>query len=289
MSLKDKDNYIAFTKALVQQYSELWALLDSGLKMEIPQATGIELQHMLAHLVAASKKDNRNFEVRTQELGNALAHLDRAYQDAAKVLVDNHFPEHQGNVSFMREWLAARLLEGRKHYRDLFPVLETQNSCCRRFRALLTGAGLMADPGSGVGALVLKSTARALNSWESITADVELWLQLDLLYNSLRGRKHLEALQVMLLSFTEVDRPRLQQLNLQLKLEILGVAGSLSEEHGWKQFSSLGPDQRAFIRKHALMSPWQEENVTAHERWICPLFDALWQFYLRGKPPAAST
>lgn len=285
MSFEDKNRYKNYTSALVRQFDDVKKLVVSGLKQQIPQEVGIELQHMLVHLVAVGKKTENDYRSKAHEVAHALGHADRAFQDGCKVVVQNNFGQLRTDIVFMREWLPIRQAEGQRHYRDVEqkdgggPVLEPINHCCEQFKKLLAGRGFFkSSPRKATGRYL--NTDNTLRSWKAITPAIEQWMQLDLLYNSLRGIKHHGGLRVMLSSFMDLDTGRLRKLNLQMQLDTLVIAAGLANAHGWHKLSLLKHPHRVFIHNYGQITQWKETDFTEEKDWVCPLFADLWTFYL---------
>lgn len=278
MSL-DQQRLHAYLSAVTRQFAEVRGIISTGLSKQFPLEVAIELQHMLMHLVSARKMEGSDYSSKIREIASALGHVDRAYLDACKVLVRENFSSLKHNLSFMQEWVSGRQAEGKRHSRDKCGAssdelpLERINPICELFKQILLNHRLMTVPrgtraGGGAG-----------DNWSVIVPEVETWLSLDLLYNSLAGKKHLEALQVMLLSFMEMDKDRLQRLNLQIMLDTLSVGALQAASLGWKHFGALKP-HLPFLATYTTIRPWQEVNVIGQQSWIRPVFDELRMFYV---------
>lgn len=268
----------AYLNAVFRQFGEVRAIVSTGLNNRFPLEVAIELQHMLMHLVSAHKCSGSDYLSKIHQISSALGHVDRAYLDACKVLVHEKFPSLKNSLPFMQGWASARQAEGKGHshdrviHNDNIILLERGNPICERYKKLLLKQGLITVP-------KVTGAHGTWSNWTLVLPEVEEWLGLDLFFNSLYGRKHLEALQVMLLSFMEMDNERLHRLNLQIMLDTLSMGAIQAERLGWGHFGKLKPHQQ-FITEYTKISPWQERDVTDQQDWIRSIFNELRTFYV---------
>lgn len=288
MPTESRESTQAYAKAVVRQYNEVARLISTGLDNEIPQEVGIELQHMLMHMVAAEAQSSDNHEAKTRELANALGHADRAFLDGCKILVHQRFPDLQANFSFMQDWAAVRQGELQSHSRRTprgsrgETIPEQTNLLCARFKGLLRHHNLLPPAPQGPGTIQPLSEEGTLRRWKDFLPSVKCWLRLDLFYSTLRGEKHHPALRFMLLSFMKLDKRRLARMNLQIMLDTLAYCGDLAYEIGWHGFTDLS-SYFPFIESY--MGTTTERDLTEHQNWIYPLFADLWKFYLPDEKP----
>lgn len=290
-----KESMSAYAAAVVKQYQEVNGLITDGLHNKIPQEVGIELQHMLMHLVAADKQAGINWDSSILELSSALGHVDRAFLDGCKCIMHQEFSRHSQSLPFRRDWVETRLLERQSHSRgtctggrgEQMPA--PNNPLCDHFKKFLRSQGLLPASWVGPGTTPQPQAAGTWNRWKEFFPSVECWLCLDLFYSALRNKKHHGALQSLLLSFIDLDSERLERLNLQFMLDILVSGGVDASALGWQYFADLKQHYPPFIKTYILnIGPaWHEQDVTAEKDWIYPLFKELWQFYVpTGAPPA---
>lgn len=290
-----RESRAAYAAAVVKQYLEVNGLITNGLNNEIPQEVGIELQHMLMHLVAADKQDGIDWNSCISELSSALGHADRAFLDGCKCIVHQEFRRHSSRLPFMRDWVATRLFERQSHSRSTGEgsrgeqIPAPDNPLCNHFKEFLRDQMHIRPSWVGPRTTPQPQVVGTRSRWGAFLPAVECWLCLDLFYSALRNKKHHGALRSMLLSFIDLDSERLERVNLQFMLDTLVSCGIDASALGWQQFTDLKLYYPSFIKPYIpnLDGTWHEQNVMAERDWIYPLFKNLWQFYVPTSPPPA--
>lgn len=285
----EQHNYEAVRSALFRQLKALGDVLlaDPVSPPTIPPEVAIELQHMLVHLQAASSAIPTDYDTRSEQLGYALGHLDRAMLDACKIRIEKEFSTLSLNPTFMRCWVAVRQLERGKHFRDRSPLDPARkpfacNPACDRFYELLKSYSLLRNPEEVTPRVDVFSQE---DKWGDYFKEIDRWFQRELLYSSLCGKKSWDALNEMLQSFWTLDVDKLRNLNMRLELDILVTNAAQAMKHGW--------DGREMKKHSAFVDQYTAESCDGassgeirddDQRWIRRAFTSLLRFYGQNWP-----
>lgn len=276
--------YKAKIQAFNNQLQDLANVLlnSSRGNFQIPAEVAIELQHMLVHLVSAGSMASSDYQSKSLEIGHALGHLDRAFMDECKILVCQCFAELGGDLEFMRQWVSARQKECKKHFRDqahetissaVGAPPEINNHCCNEFLNILTSFQVVKLESTSVVAVCPDHNVE----WTDFAKQLKEWFCLDLLYSSLCCQKSYDALNTVTSSLWTLDAKRLEQLNLQMKLDILVLNAPQAARVQWE--SSVLKQHMPFVKNYVQRNQWEETDLSSEKRWIQRAFYSLLEFY----------